>query len=155
MTKENKTKANNYKQQISELKQNIGQLMDQQKQRDFEFANLRKENTELRMRNINIQKYAQWNVKQIIFWILSLENQRFEKYTKQLRKEFISEGINGSDITEIDEFNLQKWGVQNFRDRKDLMKHIKTLSNYAPNNNGNGKGNDNVQNEGADYTDYH
>eukprot|EP01084_Bolivina_argentea_P275596 470046_1 len=138
---------NNFKNEIKLLKEknnklmyDNGKLLDDQKGMEIEINKLKKENKELRRNNINTKNYKQWNWEQIIFWILSLDDGKYNQYENQLMKHLKEEAIEGDDLTEIKEDDLMRWGIKKFKDKKNVMKYIKQLTN---------NNHQNVDNEGG------
>ena len=77
---------------------------------------------------IDITQYEKWNIDQIIAWVGSLENHRFEKYLSQIRNGFTNREIRGSDLVDLTEEHLSKiCGINNFGDGRDLERHFKSL----------------------------
>ena len=121
------------KQDKIKLQQISDKLLDDQKEFEMQIQKLRKENEELKMRNIDVQNYRTWNWKQILLWILSLDDGRYSKYEDELRKNLANEEIGGEDLFEVNEADIKGWGVNNFKDKKNLSKRIKELVNqYKP-----------------------
>ena len=49
----------------------------------------------------DVSNYRSWNVSQILIWIQSLENGRFNKHIDKLRNGFIKSEIIGEDLPEL------------------------------------------------------
>jgi len=102
-------------------------LEDEQKQLVLQNETLRVEIQTLRVSSIDMNDYQHWEAKQIISWIMSLENGRFKQYEQTLTESFKEEGIDGSCLKEIDRGDIKGWGVALFNDKKDLAKYIQNL----------------------------
>ena len=88
----------------------------------------------------DINKYKEWDLKKMIQWISSLENGRFRAYLDILRAGFESDGIqNGILLPELDVNVLRNdpFNIKNFKDRKDLETHFKSLKSQQTNNDDN------------------
>ena len=64
---------------------------------------LRDENRELKLKHIDESKYKEWDYKQIIFWILSLDNGLFKQYENTLSTKLKEADLEGSDLNEVNE----------------------------------------------------
>ena len=102
----------------------------------------------------NLNEYKNWNINKMIKWISLLENGRYIKYLDILKKGFLNDGIDSGeclpDITKND-LRAAPFNIENFKDRRDLEKHFKSLQKY-----------DNQQNElnilndkEGGFTEYH
>lgn len=87
-------------------------------------------------------KYKSWNISQIVLWIRSLEEGKYSKYYEILENGFKEGEIIGSDLPEISSSDLASppFNIKNFRVKKDLVKHFKSL--LQPQQKG-------IENEGA------
>eukprot|EP01084_Bolivina_argentea_P142622 250555_1 len=95
---------------------------------------------------IDMVKYMNWKYEEIVEWIMSLDNGRFEQYKNILLENLKEEGIEGSDLCDVNEIDLKSWGVKNFKDKKLLLAKLKELTQQNIQNNF--KGN-NIKDEGA------
>ena len=106
-----------------------------------EIENLKQENLSLKMNNIDTTKYKSWSTDEVLFWILSLEKDRFKRYENILSVSLKDEEINGSNLNIVEESDIKGWGVKKIEDKKSLFKHIRSLveqqqqNNIAPKNN--------------------
>eukprot|EP01084_Bolivina_argentea_P012831 24030_1 len=84
---------------------------------------------------INPVLYKNWNAPQMSVWIEGLENGRFKKYCDILRKGFIEGGITGKDLPDVHSGDLSSapFNIKNFRDKKDLEAHFKSLKSQKNN----------------------
>ena len=106
--------------------------MEEQKQHELVINELRMENKKLKLKCLDVGNYMKWDVEQIIFWISTLDDGKYVKYLDKLKACLVEEGLSGSDLIEIEETNLKMWGIVNFRDRKDLLKQFKKLTQSLP-----------------------
>ena len=106
--------------------------------------------------SIDINNYSQWKPQEIVHWILSIDNKRFNKYKEVLLHHLNDEEIVGSDLNDINEVDLQRWQIKNFKDKKLLLQNIKELTQMNMNQNDD---NDNLavvnDQEGAESGGYH
>ena len=91
---------------------------------------------ELKIKSINTDNYLQWTDKEILLWIMSIDNQRFAKYETILSKSLSEQCIIGEYLCEINENDILGWGIKHFRDKKILHSKIKELVKSKQNNNG-------------------
>ena len=112
--------------------------MDEQKELQIRNNNLEQELKEIKLKSIDINNWKDWNYKQIIIWIMSLDKGRFKKYEKILLSSLEEEEMNGSGLTRVDTADVKGWGIKNFHDKKDLVKYVHDLVN------GNNNDDDNV-----------
>eukprot|EP01084_Bolivina_argentea_P141748 249064_1 len=80
--------------------------------------------------------YKLWNVKQILIWIQGLENGRFKKYIDKLQHGFEKSEIIGEDLPDLTRNDLSSppFDIGNFRDRKQLEMHFKSLKTHSHKN---------------------
>eukprot|EP01084_Bolivina_argentea_P292851 503564_1 len=116
-------------QQNNKLKNDNGKLMEEQKQCQLRIIKLKEENKQLKLKNLNINDYKDWNWEEILIWILSLNDGQYSKYKNQLQITMKEEGPSGKDLSDVNEVDIKRWGVTNFRDIKDLAKSLKKLVN--------------------------
>ena len=79
----------------------------------------------------NVKQYKSWNLNEIISWLSSLENSRFNPYLNILQEGFVNDGIDSGeylpDITKSD-LRVEPFKIGSFKDRRDLEKYFKSLS---------------------------
>ena len=103
--------------------------MEEQKELQLRNNNLEQELKEMKLKSIDINNWKNWNYQQIIIWIMSLDKGRFKKYENKLSSSLEEEEINGSHLLRVNEADVKGWGIKNFDDKKDLVKHIQDLVN--------------------------
>lgn len=91
------------------------------------------ENKVLRLKALNTDNYREWKSDEIVFWIASLENGRFKKYEYKIRSVLNEENIDGSCLDELEASDIKTWGIVDFKDRKAMFRHIKSLIEKAKN----------------------
>ena len=112
---------------INEMQSQINKLMEDNKEMEIENNSLKIQNKELKLKVINNGNYNEWNIDDIISWILSLDDGRFIKYENILNINLREQGIDGSHLSEINELDVQGFGITNFSDKKYLTQRIKDL----------------------------
>ena len=65
----------------------------------------------------------EWDVDDVISWLISLGNGAFKNYMDIFRKN----AINGKDLQRLNDEYLEQMGVSRFFDRVDIMKEINKL----------------------------
>eukprot|EP01083_Nonionella_stella_P306350 1072706_1 len=89
---------------------------------------VKKQLTQLkRAQRLDTAQYLQWSSDQLVDWIVSLEDGKYQQYENKFRTQFSKEGVNGEAIPHIDRVALNHWGIQNFMDRANLDNAIKRL----------------------------
>ena len=78
----------------------------------------------------NTAHYAQQTVNQMISWIKSLENGRFNDYVDALRKGFIEGQMNVEDVLSAETKDLSDapFNIKRFRDKNNLATYFQSLS---------------------------
>lgn len=95
--------------------------------------------------------YTQWNVNQMISWIVNLENGRFKGYINALRKGFIEGEMNGDDLPTVEAKDLSDppFNIKRFRDKKDLAKYFQDLATSKEQGNDRNEGIEDVEAKNA------
>ena len=83
--------------------------MEQCERIQIENKKLRKENQTLRCNQINVNQYKLWNTNDILLWIL---NNLFQQE------------IAGHDLSQINELDIDGFGIINDEDKKYLMQQM-------------------------------
>ena len=134
------------------LRLQVSKLMDDEKEYEITIQKLNDEIVDLKLKCIEVMNYEDWNPREIVMWIMSLDNNRFNKYKDALSRHLNEEEIIGSDLKEINEIDLQRWKITSFRDKKLLLQRIKELTERNDNNNDVAIAN---EEEGAETGEYH
>merc|ERR1712176_121147 len=119
---------------MQELKEDNNNLMEKQKwyenemeRQSMEIMHLQQENKQLRQNEIDENKYELWTWKQVLKWMITVENGMFAQYEKSLAKNLEQGKVKGSDLKFVDRDDLKDWGVIVFGDMKALKRHIDRL----------------------------
>merc|ERR1712154_720146 len=88
---------------------------------------LKEEVKRLKMQCIDKARYEQWSHEQVTEWILSLDNGRYNKYEKILRKTLKEEEVDGETLQDVDGADLKRWGITKMKDFKFLQREITKL----------------------------
>eukprot|EP01084_Bolivina_argentea_P234248 394355_1 len=115
------------KQRISGLQNDVERYVEEEKEYKMKIEDLMQENKQLKIKSLDKCKYKEWNSDQILFWILSLENGKYLKYESVLSKALNEEVVTGEDLDAVDTSDIKGWGIVQFKDKKCLQQHIKTL----------------------------
>ena len=108
-------------------KKRIQKYQEDLKECQMELEKLREENKRLKLQNMDLDNFEQWDDLQISEWILSLEDGRLCKYEKVLRASLKEEEVDGSLLGSVDSADLKGWGVIKMSDRKFLQRQIAEL----------------------------
>ena len=130
------TKTNELKQENVLLKSQINKnnkFINDYKKMEIEINTLKSENNRLKLRELNNMDYTKWNNDDILIWILSLNNNKFEKYKNVLNKNLSLQNIKGIDLQNMNEFDIQGLGITDFSDKKELIQQIKQLIDQKQN----------------------
>lgn len=111
------------------------ELLHEQKELQSEVADLRQQLQEFKLQSIDINDYLNWNAEEIVIWIMSVENGRFKKYEQTLLSSLKDKGIKGSYLSNINQIDINEWGIKNLLEKKKLMKCIQELVNEDKNDN--------------------
>eukprot|EP01083_Nonionella_stella_P081552 224683_1 len=92
--------------------------------------NLLDEKREFESKYLRIQKalcYNMWTVDDVYEWMIHIDNARYNKYSNELLKNLKEEGIIGNCLEVINETDLHRIGIKDFRDKKWLKQQIENL----------------------------
>eukprot|EP01083_Nonionella_stella_P119497 357243_1 len=117
------------KQKIKDLQTQNSRLLDDQKEYETTIHALRSDISKLKLNSMDTSNYMNWKHEDILMWIMSLDNNRLNKYHDHLSQSLKEEGIEGIHLNEVNEMDIKGWGVKNFADKKFLLKKIKELVN--------------------------
>ena len=115
--------------EISRLRNENAKYEDEQKEDKMKIAELKRKVKELELRNsvVNEKEFENWNWKQIVVWIMSLERGRFGKYIKALNEVMRNKEIEGVDLYNVKVYILEAWRITDRKDREILNEHIQRL----------------------------
>ena len=122
-----KEKCDKLMEENNELKEENNKLSEEKKDNLLEIKELKEEIKTYKMKCIDTTKYEEWTSDEIVLWIMSLENGRYDKYTQKLAQELKNEGVSGACLESVNEIDVKGWGVNNFADKKSLTKSIQQL----------------------------
>ena len=149
-----KQELQQYKAQIQSLNEQNNKLNEEQKEMQMELIEVKQELKIAKRKNIDPSTFRKWSGDEFVDWITSIEQEKFMKYENALRSAFKREGIDGSAIPDIEKNDWTQWGVQSFKDRTNIHKHVQDLRNQNNNDNQIAAAY-NVNNEGGNKTEYH
>eukprot|EP01083_Nonionella_stella_P178660 631791_1 len=130
MVKVSKTNNNNSKQmpQIEMISFQTQQAQKQQQTKTQTQQEQKQQQSQSKQaQRLDTAQYLQWSSDQLVDWIVSLEDGKYQQYENKFRTQFSKEGVNGEAIPHIDRVALNHWGIQNFMDRANLDNAIKRL----------------------------
>eukprot|EP01084_Bolivina_argentea_P281844 482318_1 len=73
-----------------------------------------------------------WNANKIVNWIITLDDEFIIYYTT-LRNTLSYENVIGNNLPDINQTDLERFGIASYKHQKQLLKAIKTLVNKYPN----------------------
>ena len=114
-------------QQMEQMKDKVSRLEDERKEFDMTINELKEENKKLKLNNLDVGKYEEWGVDEIIYWIISLDEKVFQQYEGTLRKFLSEEDVNGECLIDVEVSDIKRWGIKSFKHSKLLLKAIKSL----------------------------
>eukprot|EP01084_Bolivina_argentea_P138840 244347_1 len=85
---------------------------------------------EFETKYLRIQKalcYNMWTVDDVYQWLIHIDNARYKKYANELLTNLKDEGINGNCLEVMNEMDLHRIGIKDFRDKKWLIQQIDGL----------------------------
>ena len=130
---------------IEQLKIKISILEDERKEFEMKINDLTEENKRLKR---DPDKYKEWNVEDVINWMICLDPGEFSKYEEKMRKVMVEEEVTGDLLTnDIDIADLKRWGIIKLKHTKQVLKAIQSL--ITEDNKANANKNDAVLNEEA------
>ena len=77
--------------------------------------------------SLNTEKFMEWDWKQIHFWIMKIDDGKFQKYDAVLKKALSEAEMEGEDLLEITPFTIKCWGIKDRKDAAMLNGHIQEL----------------------------
>ena len=105
----------------------IERLLDDQKEYELKIEALERENKKLKLKNIDLDRFLEWDHGDVLEWILSLENGRYAKYEKTLKKSLAEEEVTGANFVDVETSDVKDWGIKSFNDKKALVQSIREL----------------------------
>ena len=124
---EYKEKLESMTQEIQQLRKRVATLEDERKEFEMMINELKEENKKLKLNNLDVGKYEEWGVDEIIYWIISLDEKVFQQYEGTLRKFLSEEDVNGECLIDVEVSDIKRWGIKSFKHSKLLLKAIKSL----------------------------
>ena len=110
-------------------------LSEECKEKTLELISLNKQLQKLnKLRFIDTSDYLSWSADDIVDYLCTLNNGKYEKYSAKLRIVFAEEGVDGESIKDIDKPSLRDWGVNNFKDRANIFNKLQEIIHKNENN---------------------
>ena len=129
-----------------------GRLMDECKELQLRLNETKQRLKEMEIR-MNTTRYREWTSNDLVAWICSLDNGRYEKYKNKLLIAFERQGVDGKGMCYLEKQDLEGFGVDAFIDRSIIYRHIQSLVNNNKINN-NQHRHISEANEGQNETNY-
>ena len=76
-----------------------------------------------------LDDYMKWNDKDILRWIMKLDDGLFVEYKKTLKQSLKEENVKGVNLIHVDKMDIKIWGVNDIEHRRKLFLHIQSLVN--------------------------
>ena len=76
--------------------------------------------------NMTMSNYKNWDSDMITNWIISLSKD-YEQYETKLREKLKEESIDGMCLVEVDMDDLHRFGIANYKHKKNILKDIQEL----------------------------
>ena len=102
-------------------------MHEEEKEKDLMIKELKEEVQKLKLQCLDEQKYEEWNHEEIAAWIMGLDEGRFVKYEKTVKRNLKEEEVEGSMLSKVDGADLKRWGITKFMDFKYLLQQIESL----------------------------
>ena len=107
-----------------ELKGELKRVNDEYKILNDEYVEL----VEKHKNMINIIDYKLWDFDNIIDWICTLDDGKYQIYARDLHKNMKKENIRGSQLDGFHKNDLHRLGVTDYGHKKAISKYIKALT---------------------------
>ena len=108
------------------LKEKLNKANEECKEYKLQLNELKGKYDKLYRKVIDKNNYEKWNADMITNWIISL-GQEYEPYEKLLRMNLKKESLDGSCLKELDKNDLHRFGVENFKHKSAILRHIQQL----------------------------
>eukprot|EP01084_Bolivina_argentea_P180971 312607_1 len=79
---------------------------------------------------VDTANYGSWSLKQVEIWLYSVRGpngEKYDDYIPGLIKKFKSDKIGAADLPDLDQGDLRQFGVEVFKDRKNLKNILQSL----------------------------
>eukprot|EP01083_Nonionella_stella_P118356 353303_1 len=125
-------------QRYRELETQYRELMAVHKELEREHNALQMEYEKVANNNCD---YLLWNTKDVVHWMVHLNESRYAQYYEALISNMEAEGIDGQCLLNIDKNDLHRFGITHFQHKHEIHKHIQELieNHNITHANGNGK----------------
>lgn len=78
--------------------------------------------------DVDVSKYMEWDHKMICEWIMTLDNGLYVQYRQVLEQSLSSKDKKGSELKDVDRWEIKDWGITTHEDKQKLYDHIQTLT---------------------------
>eukprot|EP01083_Nonionella_stella_P004454 12890_1 len=120
--------------EYARLREMYNQLLNQQHLTENELKKVQNENKELATRynellqnNNRREDYRLWTAKDLVHWIINLDELRYTQYAQSLMSNLVKEEIDGSCLKDLEKNDLHRFGITKFKDKRDIHQSIQEL----------------------------
>ena len=89
--------------------------------------------TDAQVMNVLDNNFEGWGYTEIVEWIMKLENGLFKEYENIVRQYLKNIDLKGTDLVNIEEEDINDWGIDKFKHVKLIYSHVKALTNVEGN----------------------
>eukprot|EP01084_Bolivina_argentea_P213478 362550_1 len=125
--REQQIKTSNVEEKYRQLEKRYQSLLLTHNSTEIAVNKLQKKYKELEIKyNCKMKEsdYRLWDAKYIANWIVNFDRLRYKKYFDILLQRMIDEGIDGTDLLQLDKNDLHRLGISQFKDKTDIYKKI-------------------------------
>ena len=79
----------------------------------------------------NGREYNHWNCKDVLEWIITLDNGAFKQYHDILKESLTKRNVKGSNLKYVEKSDIKAWGIDDIEHRTKLFEHIRSLMNVT------------------------
>ena len=109
------------------LNQRVDVLENESKENKLRIQEQEERIKELELKLIDITRFRQWDEKDVLTWIFSINNGYFKKYEEKLREKITKGEVKGPDLLAVEYKEVEHFGVTKFGDQKILINKINEL----------------------------
>ena len=113
----------------NEYVQKYNDAMEECKETKMEMFKIQQELKELKRLHLDPADYLKWSSDDVVDYLCTLDDGKYEKYSAKLRSIFVEENVNGEVLHHIDKPSLRDWGVSDFGDRSKIYNHLQKIVN--------------------------
>ena len=88
-------------------------MEDERKEFEMKINELIEENKRLKVNNLDLDNYKDWDRDELIHWIISIDKDIYGQYEQILIQSFTEESVTGDCMDDIDVSDIKRWGILN------------------------------------------